>query len=255
MSAFKERSRRMKKIIGHRGARELWPENGIMGFRNVPALGLHGVEFDVHPTADGRIAVIHDPTLERTTSGHGAVAAHTADELRRLTLKGGDGEGVPLLDDVLDVLAPSPLELHVEIKADAQGLAYPGFERQVIAAIRERRLAERTVLTSFSPRVLAELRRLRSEGRLLASVNARSAEAEGGLGALLRQLNDIPVDYVAVEKGLLAEQMDVCLDLIGSERLGAWVVNAPADIERWLAAPVTFITTDRPDLVVAANRR
>jgi len=54
-------------IVGHRGARNLWPENSITGFRNVFDLAIEVVEFDVHLSDAGELLVIHDPTLERTT--------------------------------------------------------------------------------------------------------------------------------------------------------------------------------------------
>ena len=67
----------MTLITGHRGARNLWPENSLQGFRNVLELGVDAVEFDVHVTDAGELLVIHDATLERTTDGHGAVRALT----------------------------------------------------------------------------------------------------------------------------------------------------------------------------------
>ena len=97
-----------QRIIGHRGARDLWPENSRLGFRKVLTLDVQGVEFDVHPTADGRLAVIHDPTLDRTTDATGPVAARSAAALREsVRLRGTEDEGVPLLEEVLDILAPS----------------------------------------------------------------------------------------------------------------------------------------------------
>lgn len=162
-----------QRIIGHRGARDLWPENSREGFLKVQALPIHGVEFDVHPTADGKLAVIHDPTLERTTEGSGAVAARTAAELAATRLRGGD-EGVPMLEELLAILNPSGLELHVELKAGADGTPYPGLEAQVAAAMTQAGLAARTVLTSFWLPVLAELRRAAPGMRLLASLDPRS---------------------------------------------------------------------------------
>src|SRR5678815_1421012 len=63
----------MMKIVGHRGARNLWPENSLGGFRRLLELGVESVEFDVHETRDRQFVVIHDPTLERTTEGRGAI--------------------------------------------------------------------------------------------------------------------------------------------------------------------------------------
>src|SRR3954468_3153993 len=112
-------------IIGHRGARNLWPENSLDGFRRTRALGIEGVEFDVHPARDGTLVVIHDATLERTTEGQGPVADRTAAELAATPLRDGGGAGVPTLDEVLDVFAGSAVELHIEIKTDANGRRYP----------------------------------------------------------------------------------------------------------------------------------
>src|SRR5688572_13811035 len=133
----------MAMIVGHRGARNLWPENSLGGFRRLLRLGVDAVEFDVHETCDRQFVVLHDPTLERTTEATGAVRdldAATVMASRLRPVPGGppanplplardaagadhlhdgdDGadERVPALDAVLDLLAPSALELHIEIK-------------------------------------------------------------------------------------------------------------------------------------------
>ena len=87
----------MVLIIGHRGARNLWPENSLEGFKRTRDLGVDAVEFDVHLARDGQLVVIHDPSLERTTEGTGPVADRTAGELAAM--------GVPGLEAVLDVYA------------------------------------------------------------------------------------------------------------------------------------------------------
>ncbi|MCX7363962.1 MAG: glycerophosphodiester phosphodiesterase family protein [Alphaproteobacteria bacterium] len=107
-------------IVGHRGARNLWPENSLDGFVRTRALGIEAVEFDIHPTRDGGLVVIHDPTLDRTTEGTGLVKDLTIGQLGRTKLKGGNGEGIPSLDSVLDVFEGSAVELHIEIKTDAE---------------------------------------------------------------------------------------------------------------------------------------
>ena len=236
-----------KRIIGHRGARDLWPENSLEGFRRTLALGLHGVEFDVHPTRDGELAVIHDATLDRTTDGQGPVATCSMTELQAVRLQ-GTSEGVPTLDEVLDVLAPSGTELHIELKAGLDGQPYPGLERQVVDHVERRGIAKQTVLTSFWLPVLSALRDQWPEGRLLASLNAASVDRQGGLGPVLDQLAALRVDYVAVHKALLAPELETFQRRVGAERLGAWVVNEPDEIAYWLAGPITLVTTDRPDL-------
>ena len=71
-------------IIGHRGAPQEAPENTLLSFRRALELGVVAVELDVQLTRDGRLMVIHDETLERTTNGRGRVLDFTLAELKRL---------------------------------------------------------------------------------------------------------------------------------------------------------------------------
>jgi glycerophosphoryl diester phosphodiesterase len=242
-------------IIGHRGARNLWPENSLDGFERTRALGIEGVEFDVHVTFDGELVVIHDPTLDRTTEGQGPVADRTAAELAATRLRGTGGAGVPTLDQVLDVFAGSGTELHIEIKTDITGRLYPGLEQRLVDVIVQRRLQDTAILTCFAPRALEIVRQIAPTQRVLASVNQRSADAMGGLDKALDRFGAMEGCLVAVEKGLLAEKLDYCLDRLGPEKLGAWVPNEAADLAHWLAQPVRQITTDRPDIALEQRRR
>ena len=91
----------MTDIASHRGGALLWPENSRIAFENTAKLPVEHVEFDVHPTRDGKLVVIHDDTLDRTTDGSGPVAARDWAELSRLTLKGTGGQRMLLLDEHL----------------------------------------------------------------------------------------------------------------------------------------------------------
>ncbi|CAN5470726.1 glycerophosphodiester phosphodiesterase family protein [soil metagenome] len=241
-------------IIGHRGARDLWPENSLDGFERTRALGIEGVEFDVHVARDGELVVIHDPTLDRTTEGHGLVADRTAAELAATKLRDAAGAGVPTLDKVLDVFAGSDMELHIEIKTDANGKLYRGLEQRLVDVIARRGLQETAILTCFAPKALEIVHGIAPHQRVLASVNQRSADAMGGLAAALDRFTAIDRCMVAVEKGLLADNLDYCLERLGRERLGAWVPNEPADIADWLVRPIRQVTTDRPDLALQQRR-
>ena len=237
----------MVLIIGHRGARNLWPENSLEGFRRTRDLGVDAVEFDVHLARDGELVVIHDPSLERTTEGTGPVADRTARELAAM--------GVPSLEAVLDVYAGTSIELHVEIKTDALGRRYEGLEKRLLDVIGRRRLEQQAIVTSFVPEILETVRRLSPQQRVLASLDRRSAELFGGLPAALDRFAVIGNCMVAVEKGLLADSIDLCLRRVGGEFLGAWVTNDADDIAQWLARPIRQITTDRPDVALALRRQ
>src|SRR3990172_9877913 len=93
-------------VIAHRGASGSCPENTLAAFRRAAALGADMIELDVQLTRDGEVVVIHDWTLDRTTSGTGPVRACSLAELRRLDAGAWfdaafAGERVPTLGEVL----------------------------------------------------------------------------------------------------------------------------------------------------------
>src|SRR5882724_7393408 len=150
----------MVLIAGHRGARNLWPENSLRGFRSLRGLGVEAVEFDVHQSADGGLVVIHDALLDRTTHDAGPVGARTLNQLAATRLREAGDECIPTLEATLDVFGESMLELHIEIKTDPLGNPYRGLEARLIDAIKRRGLEQRTVITCFVPDVVEEVRRL-----------------------------------------------------------------------------------------------
>ena len=75
------------QLVAHRGGALLWPENSLIAFARAVELGADSLEFDVHLSRDGEPVIIHDPTLDRTTTGTGPVRMATLAALRALRLK------------------------------------------------------------------------------------------------------------------------------------------------------------------------
>lgn len=245
----------MVKIIGHRGGRNLWAENSLAGFRNLLALDVDAVELDVHLSSDRVPVVIHDPLLDRTTNGRGPVQAQSAEALGQIILNDSRGETIPTLAAVLDIFAPTGLELELEIKIDEQGEPYPGLPEKIVALAEERGMIDRVFLTCFVPEVLEDIRRKFPEQQLLMSIDRRSAEFFGGFDKVLKRGIDIAT-ILAFEKSLLENVLDQCVAEVGTERLGCWVPNTEAELEYWMSKPIGQLTTDRPDLaVLVAGRR
>jgi len=240
----------MTRIIGHRGARNLWPENSLTGFRNLLELPVEGVEFDVHLTKAGELLVIHDPTLDRTTEGSGPVENLAAEARRSLRLKASQ-DGIPDLDSVLALFTDSDMELHIELKDSAEGRPYPGLAAKVLEAVGRRGLQDRSILTSFTPDVLAEIRRLSPTTQTLNSFHTPAAEAEG-LEPALHTRNAV-ADLIAVEKSLLDKHWASIVALVPLDRLGVWVPNTEADLRYWLNRGLRQITTDDPVLALATR--
>ena len=244
----------MVRIIAHRGARNLWAENSLGGFRRTAELGVDAVELDLHLSRDGEIVVIHDPLLDRTTNGSGPVSNLSLEGLRQLRLHGTLDETVPTLAEVLDVFAPTGLELELEIKTDARWRPYPELIDKAVALATRRGMAERVRLTCFVPEVIEEMRSRFPGFRRLASLDRRSAEMLGGVERAIARFLDLDCT-VAIERTLLQLEMERCLAAIGTDRLGVWVPNTPGQLDFWLRQPVGQLTSDRPDLALALRAR
>jgi glycerophosphoryl diester phosphodiesterase len=112
------------QIVAHRGASRVAPENTLAAITRAWEIPEVAVEIDVHLTADGKIVVIRDSTTGRTAGKNLAIEASTLAALRTLdygSWKGGpwEGETIPTLEDVLDLL-PDDRMLVVNIRSDAR---------------------------------------------------------------------------------------------------------------------------------------
>jgi glycerophosphoryl diester phosphodiesterase len=149
-----DRPLRLPVCIAHRGASGHEPENTLRSFSRALDDGATWLELDVH-AAHGRLLVIHDDTLDRTTDGAGPLADLPLERLR--TLDAGRGERIPLLEEVL-ALAAGRARVNIELKG-------PGTAAPVIAVLRDEVAAgrwqpEKFVLSSFDWEALEEARRL-----------------------------------------------------------------------------------------------
>ncbi|MFC4076583.1 glycerophosphodiester phosphodiesterase [Salinithrix halophila] len=153
-------------VYAHRGFSAVAPENTMVAFRKAAEAGAHGLELDVHFTRDDQIVVIHDETVKRTTDGKGKVRELTLEEIRRLDAGSwfdGEfrGEKIPLLSEVLELVADRGLSVNIELKNNKT--AYPGLEEAVLEWIGRFGLVDRTVISSFNHYSLRKIRDLRPE--------------------------------------------------------------------------------------------
>jgi glycerophosphoryl diester phosphodiesterase len=182
---------RQVEVIGHRGARGLFPENSIEGFRQCLDLGLRSFELDVGMTADGIVVVSHDPALNpaitrdaagQWLSGPGplihdltiaALRSYDVGRIRPATLyrmlhraqKGLDGVRIPTLEDVLRL--SSAATFIIELKTDPRRPGWTAHPETladaVLAVVDKAGAASRVTLESFDWRGPRHIRRIRPE--------------------------------------------------------------------------------------------
>jgi glycerophosphoryl diester phosphodiesterase len=172
--------------VAHRGYSTVAPENTLPAFAAAVRAGATLVEFDVRVTRDGVPVVIHDRTVNRTTDGHGRVWDLTYDEVAALDAGSWFGAGftglrVPSLAETLDLLAPAPVDLLLEIKPPAT----LDEVKSIVAQLAERDLLSRTVVQSFDADVVRKVRDLAPDvrrGLLLFRFDAETVELSRELG-------------------------------------------------------------------------
>jgi glycerophosphoryl diester phosphodiesterase len=242
----------MTDIASHRGGALLWPENSRIAFENTAQLAVEQVEFDVHPSRDGRLVVIHDDTLDRTTDGKGAVAAHDWANLSKLVLKGTGGQRMLLLDEVIEIFRPTPIVLRIEIKCGPDRVPYPGHAARVAHAVQQAGLLERSVFTSFQ---LATVREAVAAARPRTHVwlVTPNVQIDIGLAGVIATARGADIAMLGLRQNMLTAEIVAEVRAAGLG-LGGWACNDAAAIERLLALAVDVFTTDRPDLAIAARR-
>ncbi len=115
------------RVLAHRGGGTLAPENTLAAIETGLKHGFHAIEFDAMLAADAVPVLIHDPTLERTTSGRGDVSAHTAAQLGGLDAGAWfapsfAGTRVPQLVQAIEFCRARGVWINIEIKPA------PGFD-------------------------------------------------------------------------------------------------------------------------------
>src|SRR5262245_5604595 len=214
-------------VFGHRGAPG-YPrrgENTLQSFRKAVEVGATGLEFDVRRCGDGRLVVIHDDTIDRTTNGRGRVRSLSYNQLRQFDA--GFGDPIPLLSDVLDEFGPQCL-LNIELKDD-------DIASDVKQLVLERRLERHVIVSAFQ---WDELRPLTPEIpiALLASRLENLLTSARELGACaIHPRRDL------VTGTLIAAAREAKL------RVHVWTVNDTAEISHFRNMAVDGIFTDFPE--------
>ncbi len=226
--------------VAHRGASADVPENTVAAFQEAIGLGAPAVEFDLRLSADGSLVVLHDETVNRTTNGHGPVAALSLHDLQQLDAGSWKhprfaGLRIPTLDEALQAIAPAAqpvIELKVTIDPDA------------LLDVLDRHTLRDTALTiSFMPAWIATL---------------KQRHPNAPIGLLADQWRP---NLIRTCQQLRSTVLILALDLLNLQRVEEAV---DAGLEVWCYTPddvatiaacaamgVTGIITDRPDLIRA----
>ncbi len=241
-------------VCGHRGASGHAPENTMAAFRLAQKMGATWLEFDVQLSADGIPIILHDDTLERTTSLAQPLKPSdlTRDELKELDAGSWfsdeyRNERLPTLDEVLQEFG-QVMGLNIEIKSRVGVEVDNGLEQKIAQSVRRFNLQERVVISSFDPFRLTSLHRYDPELRLGALYTGRAHDYPAGFDPFL-----MAHSFEAV--ALHPPRQKVNAKLIEQARrenleVNTWTVNEEADMQRLIGLGVDMIITNYPDRLV-----
>ena len=224
----------MTRIYAHRGASAIHPENTLRAFRHALAIGVDGIELDVHATADGIPVIIHDRDVRRTTDGAGYVDAIPLARLQ--TFDAGDGERVPTLAEVLALVGDAAL-LDVEIKGT-------GIERAVLDVLAQYPTVT-WAISSFAWDTLRSVRRLDSVAEVWPL-----AERVGD--DLIASATELASPTVSLYTGAYTAETAARLHDAGLNVV-AWTVNDPREARRVADLGAFALCTDDPQRISAID--
>lgn len=236
-------------IYGHRGARGEAPENTLAGFRQALQAGVSRVELDVRLSRDADLVVIHDDSVDRTTTASGPVEQFTSAELARLDARRGwpdwpEPQSVPTLRRVLEAF-PQLQHLQLEVKPTTAE-RHPLIVQGLRTLFHDFGLYQRAVVTSFDQPLLATLR-LQARQLPIGFVSGHATP-----------------DPLAIAHALGAYMLVLDRNLCSRKRVqeaqalgmvvSAWTVNDEHDMREMFQLGVDSIVTDYPSRAVALQR-
>lgn len=227
-------------IVAHRGLAEGAPENTLSALRRSIARGVLTIELDIRVTNDGRLVVLHDSTLDRTTDCKGPVRAYGIAELKRCDA--GSGERIPTLGEALRLVGDWPAVLLLDIK--------PGTPlAPVIAEIRANQAASKVILGLRRARDVTVARRELPQTKLLAFIRKpRDAADFVGAGATVIRLWSDWVDADPAQVGEI-RALGAAVWVMAGRRLPRRDPEWRTLHDRMIAAGVQGLITDRPGLI------
>ena len=232
-------------IFAHRGSSAYAPENTLAAFELAVRQGADAIELDTKLSADGQVVVIHDQTLDRTTSQSGRVRDFTLAEIRKLEAGSHfdiafKGEPIPTLDKVLEAVGK---RIYINIEIANYATLTDKLPVKVAELVKRHKMEERVIFSSFNPLALLRTR------RILPEVPTGLLAIAGSSGNWARSWPGRLIHY----KSLHPEQRDVTPDLVKQAHqkghpVFVYTVNRADEMKTLFEMGVDGIFTDDPVL-------
>ena len=232
------------KIIAHRGASTLAPENTIAAFAKASEIGARWCECDVGVMADGTLLVIHDDTVDRTTNSSGSWDSWGYGELRRLDAGAWFSptyrfERIPELADVGSFANATQTSFNIELKPRAAGKRRDTLVENLEVALQSFKNKSGLLISSFDHELLSAVRQAMPELPLAWLCTPAEVRAESWREASQIECTAIHPCGQDLTEADVHEMLDAGFDV------NVWTVNTLEDARKAAQWGVTGIFTDR----------
>ncbi len=236
--------------FAHRGARGHAPENTLLAFDLAFDLGAEGIECDVQLSRDGRLVIIHDGTVNRTTNGRGAVRELTLAEMQ--ALDAGRGQRIPTLEETLALIRARNGRINIEVKAESDDEAVETAEAVAAllsASADDDPLRERILVSSFNHPAISTIKRLLPWAQTGALYGGRAWTRNSMIDRALT----LGVNAIHPHPRILSLETVRAAHAAGL-RVNVWTANLWPTIRQLIAWEVDGVFSDFPERVIITRR-
>jgi glycerophosphoryl diester phosphodiesterase len=223
------------RLIAHRGASADLPENTLAAFALAAEQEADAIELDVQFTADKRIVIFHDRTLQRFTGTKSKISQLTLAELKTVDL--GAGQTIPTLDELLEFMGP---RLLYDIELKSFNLRDNGLETAVADRIESFALQDLTLVSSFNPFAVRRARKVFASSVPIALIRTKGLAQYTHL--LASEQADHPNHHLVDDKYIAWARKR-------NYRIHTWTVDDPQEARRLVKLGVHGIITNRPQFI------
>lgn len=236
--------------FAHRGARGHAPENTLLAFDLAFDLGAEGIECDVQLSRDGRLVIIHDGTVNRTTNGRGAVRELTLAEMQ--ALDAGRSQRIPTLEETLALIRARSGLINIEVKAESDDEAVE--TAQAIAALLsaiadDDPLRDRILVSSFNHPAIPTIKRRLPWAQTGALYGGRAWTRNSMIDRALT----LGADAIHPHPRILSQETVRAAHAAGL-RVNVWTANLWPTIRQLIAWEVDGVFSDFPERVIITRR-
>ena len=234
-------------IFAHRGVSEFAPENTLPAFEMAMSMACPGIEFDLHQTQDGIPVILHDETIDRTSSGNGYVKDFRLAHLKKFDFgqkfsSTYTGTPLPSLEEFFHLAKTMKYTgiINLELKNDL--VDYPGIEENVLKLLHDYAFHPQAILSSFNHESIARIHKLSPQTKVALLYDQQKRPS-------LKNLKEVTAISANIQYKDFSKEL---LEALHQEKIQllCYTINKKEDLEKYIPLGLDGIFTNNPQLAM-----